>query len=151
MRFLNYLKDSTVSGDNVSVKFSVPMKNKEKFKKLNPKTNRMKTSRKTKYLETDIKPLDRGYKNIPKYANGDHKVRFQDWLEIKTEKDGCFGKSCNGKFYGWSHRAIYGFKKGMTIDKDDTIGKDPNRKIPYKIKDDNDARLHAMRFAKDVS
>lgn len=39
------------------------------------------------------------------------------------------------------------FKPGMTVN-DDTIGKDPNRKCPYKIKDEQDAREHAKRFMK---
>lgn len=151
MRFLNYLNDSTVSGADVAVKFSVPMKNKEKFKKLNPKTNRMKTSRKTIYLETNIRPEDREYENIPKYADGNHKVRFQDWLELKKEDNGCYGKSCNGKWFGWSHRAIASFKPGHEVKSADNMSHDPKRKMPYKIKDDEDARLHAIRFAKSVS
>ena len=66
--------------------FEVPMIKKEKFKKLNLKTNRMKTSRKTRLLVTDIEPSNRNFKNLPRYANDKPKVRFQDWLLIKGEK-----------------------------------------------------------------
>lgn len=143
MRFYKYLKEI----------FDVPMRKKEKFKKLNKRTNRMKTSRKTRYLQTDISPENRNFDNIPKYADGSSKVRFQDWLEIDTSRSKAknWGWSKNGHCYGWSHRAIYGFKKGDKVDKEDSIGKDTSRQVPYTIKDDKDAENHAIRFAKGVS
>ncbi len=90
-----------------------------------------------KALRTNVKPEDRSFKNIPKYSTGKTRVRFQDWLEIKGEggknpgdcKKGehptpnSFGKAANGKYYGWSHRAVYGFKAGDEVKGDDNLGK----------------------------
>ena len=151
-KFLKYLNDenSVASGSAEQLSF-VPMKNKKKFKKLNPKTNRMKTSRKTLYYETKIQPEERSLKNLPRYSDGKSKVRFQDWLEIEKEDNGCYGKSCNGKYYGWSHRAISSFKAGDEIKNSDNLAYDPKRKLPYKIKDEKDAKDHAIRFAKNVA
>lgn len=58
----------------------------------------------------------------------------------------------DGKWYGWSHRAIYGFKAGDEI-KQDTIGYDNSRGKgkPYKLKDEADAKAMAIRFSNDVS
>ena len=136
--------------------FEVPMIEKYKFKKLNLKTNRMKTSRKTRLLVTDIEPNNRNFKNLPRYANDKPKVRFQDWLLIKGEKRNpkhsvnSFGKSeADSKtWYGWSHRAIYGFKPGDTV-KVDTIGNDTGKE--YIIKNDDQARQTAINFAEGVS
>ena len=131
---------------------------KEKEKKLNLKTNREKTFRKTMYHETDIIPKDRTFENLPRYADKKPKVKFQDWLLIKPEKinpdhDVCsFGKSeADGKFWGWSHRAVYGFKPGDTV-KSGTCGLEyMNKKAPFTIKDDKEARNMAIAFAKSVS
>ncbi len=106
--------------------FKVPMRKPEKYKKINPKTNREKTFRKTRHLVTTIKPENRSIRNQPKYAAGFSKVRFQDWLGIEAEKQG-FGQSkYNGKWYGWSHRAIHGFKVG-----DKVTGKSMGKKVEY--------------------
>ncbi len=131
-------------------KFEVPMAKKEKFKKLNPKTNRMKTSRKTRYLQTDIPPKNRNFDNIPKYADNSSKVRFQDWLEIDTSrsKGKNWGWSKNGSAVGWSHRAICGFKKGDKV-KMDTIGNYKGKE--FTIKTDAEAENMARNFAKEVS
>lgn len=151
MKFLKYLNEETsIASGNVEQLYSVPMIDKKKFKKLNPETNKMKTSRQTRYFETKIKPEERSFKNIPKFSDGKNKVRFQDWLEIDV-CDNCYGKSTNGKYYGWSHRAVYGFKPGDEIKNSNNMSHDPKRKMPYKIKDDNDARKHAIRFAESVS
>ena len=53
--------------------------------------------------------------------------------------------------YGWSHRAIWGFIPGDKIEKEDSIGRDYKRNIPYKIKNNKDAEEHAIRLAKEVS
>lgn len=95
-------------------------------------------------IKTDIPPEKRELTNLPRTKDGKAKVRFQDWLELNNKK------GANGKYYGWSHRAIYGFKKGMIMKKGDT-GLDPNRKVPYKIKDEDDAKKHAKRFGEEVS
>jgi len=173
MKFIKYLKSiydviigdsiidpmyesTVVSGGNVDTNFQVPMANKEKFKKLNPKTNRMKIRRKLRYLKTDIPPEDRDFDNLPRYANKKPICRFQDWLCLESDPDydkngASGGKSPNGKHYGYSHRAVYGFGPGMEIKNDDYIGRDTKRKTPYKIKDDNDAKWHAIRFSREVS
>ena len=148
--------------------YQVPMINKEKFKKINPKTNRMKTSKKTKYLTTDIKPEDRTFKNLPKYSTGKSKVRFQDWLLIKPEKHkyASIGYSeADGKWYGWSHRAVYGFKAGDKVEGDSLGKKVEYPKLPsgeldfdngkyekdFTIKDMNHAREVAITFSNNVS
>ncbi len=76
------------------------------------------------------------------------------------------GKSeADGKWYGWSHRAVYGFKPGDKIK-----GKHLGKKVVYKklpngdydwdngeyepdfvIKDDNHAKQVAITFADNVS
>ena len=143
MRFYKYLSEN----------YEVPLRIKKKEKKLNPKTNRMKNFKKTRYIKTDIPPEERNFDNIPKYSDGSSKVRFQDWLEIDTSKSKGknWGWAKNGYCYGWSHRTVYGFKKGDKVDKEDAIGRDTKRNVPYKIKDDKDAENHAIRFAREVA
>jgi len=198
IKFKNYLKkkydviineniidpinEVTVDSD-VAVNFKVPKINREKYKKLNQKTNRMKTFKKVKYYSTDIRPEDRSFKNLPRYANKKPICRFQDWLGIKQDsefsKNGATGGlATNGKWYGWSHRAVYGFKKGDVIkpghignkyeygkkidkkynslyDKDPKKAEEYRKSLgnfkPYKIKNDADAKKHAMRFSREVS
>ena len=123
---------------------------------------------------TDVPLKDRSLKNIPKYANGMSKVTFQDWLHIKGQGGGIknghntphtYGKSeANGKWYGWSHRAVYGFKTGDAV-KGDSLGKRVTYpKLPdgthdfdngkyendFIIKDDDHAKQVAMTFADNV-
>jgi hypothetical protein len=172
MRFKQYLQEiyyieidddilyeiTSITGGDVSLNFQVPKANKEKFKKLNKKTNRMKTSRKTKYYKTNIPPEKRSFDNLPRYKGTNKPIcRFQDWLDIDSsdqdfkKKGASGGKAANGKWYGYSHRAIYGFKPGDVIKNDDNMSHDPKRKKPYKIKDDNDAKWHAIRFSRSVA
>lgn len=54
---------------------------------------------------TTIPPEKRNTKNLPRFANGKAKVRFQDWLCLDKLIGNSVGKSPNGKWYGWSHRA----------------------------------------------
>lgn len=138
----------------------IPMIHRKKEKRLNPKTNRVKTSKLTMFHKTDIPPEKRTFKNLPRYSNGKSKVRFQDWLLIKGEKRTAtstvptYGKSeADGKtWWGWSHRAIYGFKKGDTIKTKDYIGRESFKKeAPFTIKSDDEARELAIAFAKEVS
>ena len=161
--------------------YEIPFAKREKYRKLNPKSNRMKNFKKVRYFKTDIAPKDRTFKNLPRYADKTPKCRFQDWFQLKGGSDtGPMG--CDGKFYGWSHRAVYGFSVGEVI-KPGTIGnkyeytkevQDKYNKLydedikngtrtgdeylavikkfePYTIKTAAEAKEHAIRFAKDVS
>jgi len=163
--------------------YAVPMINRDKKQVVNPATGRLKKKKITKYLKTDIAPEDRTLKNLPRDGKKKPKVKFQDWLQLKKPAEAktnySVGKAANGKWYGWSHRAIHGFAVGDII-KPDMIGnkyeysKDVNKKYnqiektkgteaaenyhkslakfkPYKIKTDKEAMEHAIRFARDVS
>lgn len=107
------------------------------------------------YVRVDIPPTQRSFKNLPRYANKKPKVKFQDWLELDSTgfgKHGASGgKSPNGKYYGYSHRAICGFKKGDEIKSTDNMSHDSKRKCPYCIKSNKDAMKHAIRFSRAVS
>lgn len=149
---INTLIEKHLEGKKV---YSVPMRVKEKTKKLNPKTNRMKTSRKTRYLETTIPPEDRELDNIPRYSNGKPKVSISDWLELKKEPElsskmtnVAWGWASNGKAYGWSHRAIHGFRKGDKVRRD-TIGNESGKE--FTIETDKQAEEMAKKFAKEVA
>lgn len=161
--------------ENEGKGYQVRMAKPEKYKKINPRTNRMKKFKRQRFMSTDITPEDRSFKNQPKYADGKSKVKFQDWLEIKGEGGGknsdgisrpnFYGKAANGKWYGWSHRAVYGFKAGDKITGDNGGKKVEYPKLPdgspdfdhgkyepdFTIKDDAHAREVAIRFADSVS
>ena len=66
--------------------YEVPKLKRDKYKKINPKTNRIKTFHKQKFIKTDVKPEERTFKNLPRYADDRPKVSFVNWLEIDTEK-----------------------------------------------------------------
>ena len=134
--------------------YTVKMKKPKKVKELNPNTLRTKTYKRTRVMVTSVPPEKRSTKKVPKYADGSNKVHTTDWLGIKPEKRkpehdvGTYGKSTNGKWYGWSHRAIAGFKVGDTVKANaagNTSGKD------YEIKTDDQAKQAAMDFAEDVA
>lgn len=101
--------------------YVVPLIAKKITKKINPKSNRMKKFKTTKWFVTKIAPKDRTLENCPRYADRKPKVTFQNWLEIDAEKRNAshnttsYGWSANKKCYGWSHRAIHGFYKGELI------------------------------------
>ncbi len=122
--------------------YQVRMAKPEKYRKLNPKTNRMKNFKRQRFMSTDIKPSERTFKNQPRYADGKPKVTFQQWLEIKTEPDLRIGKGADGKWYGWSHRAVYGFKTGDKIT-GDNLGK--KVKYPKYTKADLEAEQAAAK------
>ncbi len=183
---ISLLTERTISDKSELKKgeYAVPIIKKNVKKVINPATGRLKNKKITKYLKTNIAPEDRTLKNIPKYSNNKPKVKFQDWLQLRKppdiETDGhSVGKAANGKWYGWSHRAIYGFTVGDVI-KPNSIGNkykygeqvekkydqikknkgseeaEKYRKSlakfkPYKIKTDKEALEHAIRFARDVS
>jgi hypothetical protein len=147
--------------------WAIPLKEKSKVKKLNIKTGRLKNQKISKFEITKIPPEERTLKNLPRYANKKPKVRFQDWLCLKKPSDTNYsvGKSPNGEYYGWSHRAMNSFKIGDIIKPGDIgnkyqYGKTFNNNEeyekagkfkPYTIKTDEEAKEHAIRFAKDVS
>ena len=152
--------------------YSIPMLNRLKNKKMNPKTNRIKTFKTIQHHITKVKPTDRTFKNLPKYADGKSKVSFQNWLLIKGEKRqssherDSIGKSeADGKWYSWSHRAVYGFKAGDKVE-----GNSAGKKVEYPklengeldydngkyeadftIKDDAHAKQVATTFSDNVS
>jgi len=103
----------------------------------------------------EIPKENRTTKNIPRYSTGKPKISYQEWLGIK----GNGGQGYDGKFYGWSHRAIYGFGVGDTISGDsmahvDYKWKDSDdgiKRKPYIIKTEKEAKEHAIRFMKAVS
>jgi len=152
--------------------YSIPMRNRLKHKKLNPKTNRIKNFKKVQYHITKIKPSDRTFKNIPKYADGKAKVTFQNWLLIKGEKrqpghnNNSIGKSeALGAWVGWSHRAVCAFKAGDKITGNSLAKKVEYPKLSngetdwdngkyeadFTIKDDAHAKQVAITFADNVS
>jgi len=106
-------------------------------------------------LENEIPKEKRTYKNLPRYSTGKPKIPFQQWLGLRGQGS----KGYDGKYYGWSHRAIYGFQVGDMISGDHIGHKDygweDNEKgikhEPYKIKTEEEAKEHALRFAKNVS
>ena len=116
----------------VDNKYEIPMINKEVNRKLNPKTNRIKNFKKVRYHGTNVDPSNRTFKNLPRYANDKPKVKFQDWLLIKSEKSSpdhsvnSIGKSeALNAWVGWSHRAVYAFKAGDKVT-GDSAGKKLN-------------------------
>ena len=126
---------------DIPVNFDVPMHNKK-----------LKNKR---FYRTDIAPKDRTLDNLPRYANKKIRCKFQDWLCFakKNGKDiaGSYGRAANGKWYGWSHRAIYGFEPGFEVKSKDEVSRRRNKTLPYKIKDDADAKWHAIEFANQVA
>ena len=134
--------------------YKVPMIEKLKTHKLNPKTNRMKNFRTIKYLETTISPEQRTFKNLPRYANDKPKVRFQDWLCIDAKKRNSnhdrtsYGWAADSKCYGWSHRAVHGFAIGDTVKPGDIAN--PDNKT-FVLKTREDVEKQAIAFADEVS
>lgn len=121
-----------------------------KVKDLNPKTLRMKTYKRNDYLKTDIPMEKRTFKNLPRYADKKPKVHFRDWMGMKSCGDtrhSVAKAEADGKYYGWSHRAIAGFGVGDKVSAD-TCG---NTKGEFIIKTDDQAKQVAIAFAKDIS
>jgi len=135
--------------------FLVKKLKSNKVKDLNPNTLRMKTYKRVSYVKTDVPMEKRTLRNLPRYANKKVKVHFKEWLGIKGQKtqsshdSESFGKSeADGKWYGWSHRAIYGFAVGDKIGVDVSGNEDGKE---YTIKTDDQAKETAIAFAKSVS
>lgn len=100
---------------------------------------------KGKMITTSIEPSKRTFKNLPRYSDKKPKVRFQDWLEM-TDLKHATGKGSDGKWYGWSHRAVHGFAVGDKIKKGDIIFKGKE----YTIQTEDDAKKAAFEFADAV-
>lgn len=173
MRLREYITEKAIP-DLKDGEYAVPYAKRKKVRDLNPKTNRMKNFKRMRYFKTDIPPEKRTFKNMPK----DGKCRFQDWLCIKGDQYTTGALGADGKYYGWSHRAVHGFGVGDVI-KPGHIGnkyqytkeaQDKYNKIadtegyeaadkwmdsqtfePYTIETEEDAKQHAIRFGKDVS
>jgi len=101
--------------------------------------------------KTSVPPAKRSFKNLPRNASNKRpQVSWKHWLMIKAEKQG-YGKSeANGKWYGWSHRAAYGFQAGDRI-KGNSLGKKSPHGPDFIIKDENHAKKVAQTFADNVS
>jgi len=114
----------------------------------------MKNFRTHKYLFTDIPPEERTFENLPRYSTKKPKVRFQDWLEIDAKKMNpadsttSYGWAPNGECYGWSHRAVHGFKVGDVVKPGDIANPD-NKTFTLKTKED--VEKQAIAFAKEVN
>jgi len=176
MRLQQFINEAGIP-DLKDGEYAIPYRKKEKNRKMNPKTNRMKNFKKNRYFVTDIKPEDRSMKNLPRYADKSSKCTFTQWLDLKG--GGSNGaKGCDGKYYGWSHRAVWGFGVGDVIKKGHIGNKHEYgdkamkkyREIekkhgyaeadkwiktikfePYTIKTEKEAKEHAIRFGRDVS
>lgn len=103
-------------------------------------------------FKTNTPPEKRSLKNLPRDGKGKPKCRFQKWLGLS----GNGSKGYDGKYYGWSHRAITGIGVGDTIGPDHMAHKDVGKldkkdRKPYKIKSEDEAKEHAIRFMKMVS
>jgi len=94
-----------------SGEYKVKMKPK-RVAGISPLTGRKKKLNVQRFFLTNISPKSRTFRNRPKYASGKYIVRFQDWLLIKTDPahSGLGYSLADGKWYGWSHRAVSGFK-----------------------------------------
>ena len=55
----------------------------------------------------------------------------------------------DGKWYGWSHRAIYGFKKGNTIKEGDLA--EAHLPVGFQAQNEDEKREMAVAFARSVS
>lgn len=98
-------------------------------------------------IKTDIPPEKRTTKNLPRFADGKAKVTHKDWLCFQNIIGNSVAKGSDGKWYGWSHRAIHGFEIGDKVKKGDCAytGKE------YTIKTDDQAKQTAIDFAESVS
>ena len=154
----NKLMDKDVQRPNIKLEedeYAVPQKNKSRVKKINVKTGRLKKHNVKHYEVTKIKPENRTLKNLPVYADKKPKVRFQDWLMLKkspklyAKHDDCsWGRSPSGEVWGWSHRAVAGFKIGKKI----TLDTGGNwKKEVWTIKTEVEAERMAKEFARSVS
>lgn len=100
--------------------------------------------------KTSIPPAKRSFKNLPRNSSNKPQVHWRHWLMVKAEKMG-YGKSAaTGEWYGWSHRAVHGFKPGDRI-KGDNLGKKIILGPDFTIKDENHAKKVAIQFHRNVA
>ena len=96
--------------------------------------------------------IKRTLKNKPKGVSPREWMKIQKDTQFKTEpwfNTGIWGKSeIDGKYYGWSHRAIHGFQKGDKV-KHNSMGnwKDSD----FVIQSDREAAKTASYFSDNVS
>ena len=104
--------------------YAVARIEKHKIRKMNPKSNRMKKFKTTKWMKTNVAPEDRTLKNLPRDSKKKAKCKFQDWLLLKngSRSHHSVGQAPNGDWYGWSHRAVGHFSVGKEIKSADIIG-----------------------------
>jgi len=122
-----------------------------KVKDLNPNTLRTKTYKRVGYIKTEVPMERRTLNNMPRYSDKKAKVHFRDWMGMKMcsdTKHSVAKADADGKYYGWSHRAVYGFGIGDVV-KADTCGNETGKE--YTIKTDDQAKQAAIAFAKDVA
>ena len=106
-------------------------------------------------IKTFIAPEKRTFSNLPRDSKRKAKCRFQDWLEMTGNP----GKAANGKWYGYSHRAITSYGIGDIVKGDNMGHKDYKwsdddkgvKRESYIIKTDQEAKAHADRFRRMVS
>lgn len=178
MRLRQYITEAPIP-DLKDGEYAIPFRKKEKVRALNKKTNRMKNFKRMRYFKTTVSPEKRSFENLPRYADKSPKCTFQQWLGIQGDQYKEGAKGYDGRYYGWSHRAVASFGVGDEV-KGDMIGNkyqysdEANKEYrrisdedgydeadkyykslqdyePYTIKTDDEAREHAMRFARDVS
>ncbi len=125
-----------------------------KFKEFDNSVFTVKRINGNGYIKTNVPMEKRTLNNLPRYSDKKARVHFRDWMGIKGEKTKehhtvhSIGKAeADGKWYGWSHRAIAGFGVGDTV-KADTCG---NTQGEYVIKTDDQAKETAINFANDVA
>lgn len=131
--------------------FMVKKLKPHKVKDLNPTTLRMKTYKRVDYVKTEVPIERRTLKNIPRYSDKKPKVHFRDWMGFKNCSDtnhSVAKAEADGKYYGWSHRAIAGFAVGDKVTAD-TCGNEGGKE--YTIKDEEQAKQAAINFAKEIA
>lgn len=131
--------------------FMVKRLKPDKVKDINPNTLRTKTYKRIAYIKTEVPMERRTFKNLPRYSDKKPKVHFKEWMGMKNcsdTKHSVAKAEADGKYYGWSHRAIAGFKVGDVI-KPEYSGNNTGKE--YTIKTDDQAKDAAIAFAKEVS
>ena len=109
------------------------------------------------FFEDEESDLVSAYSKVDNsYIGTEKNAKFLDELEIVPQKanpdDGVSSiglSSKDNKWYGWSHRAYYGFEPGSTIKPGDS-GYDP-KKGEWTAKTMADAKQMAIDFADSVS
>lgn len=82
-----------------------------------------------------------------------NKLGIEPKKRCKSHSCCSVGKGADGKWYGWSHRAICGFGPGDMMFNPNVGGEDEpyNKRGNVQIQNDIQAKIAAERFAADVS